>query len=178
LVIEIVEERGETTFCDHVTLCVMRFRLNEYRGLWMAHLEKCSERVVTEGLWEARPKRLTGPWIVTQPKVATNDVLEESDRLRLYELVNHVAKDSADSEKAFVGVTDIREASLVKEDLLHDENGNRLGEFRAGLHDAETKGDDLGGKKEVDYGVVVILLRREEGERTDKKSDCKKRGIP
>ena len=75
-------------------------------------------------------------------------------------------------------MTDIREASLVKEDLLHDENGNRLGEFRAGLHDAETEGDDLGRKKEVDYGVVVILLRREEGERTDKKGDCKKRGIP
>ena len=173
MIIEIVEERRETAFCDHVALCVMRFRLNDYQGTWMAHLEKCSKRVVTEGLWETRPKRLTGPRIVTQPKVATNDVLEESDRLRLDELVNHVAKDSADGEKAFVGVTDIREASLVKEDLLHDENGNGLGEFRTGLHDAETEGDDLGGKKEMDYGVVVILLRREKGERIDQEATAR-----
>lgn len=132
LVVEIVEERGETTFCDHVTLYAMMFRLNDHRGEcvpWITHLEKCSERIVAEGLWEACPKRLAGPWVVTQPKVATNDVFEESDRLRLDKLVDHVAKDGADGEEALVGVTDVREPSLVEENLLHDKNCNRLGEF-------------------------------------------------
>ena len=167
LVVKIVEERGETAFCDHVTLRVMRFCLND-QCPWLAHLEKCRKGVVAEGLWEACPKRLAGTRIVTQPEVATNDVLEESDRLRLDELVDHVAEDGADGKKALVGVTNIREPGFVKKNLLHDKDCNSLGEFRAGLHDAETEGDDLGGEKEVYHRVVVILLRREdEGERAD-----------
>ena len=136
---------------------------------WVAHLEKCGKCVVAEGLREACPKRLAGTRVVTQPKIAPNYVLEESDCLRLDELVDHVAKDGADGKEALVGVTDIRQPSLVEKDLLHDEDCNRFGEFRTGLHDAETEGDDLGGEKEVNYRVVVILLMRaaEEGETTD-----------
>jgi len=140
LVVEIVEERGETTFCNHVTL------------------EKCSERVVAEGLWEACPKRLTGPRVVTQPKVATDDVFEESDRLRLDELVDHVAEDGADGKEALVSVANIGQPRFVEQDLLDDEDGDRLGEFRAGLHDAEAEWNDLCGKEEVYDRVVVVLL--------------------
>lgn len=140
---------------------------------WITHLEKCRKGVVAEGLWEACPKRLAGTRIVTQPEIATNDVLEESDRLRLDELVDHVTKDGADGKEALVGVTDIREPGFVKKNLLHDKDCNRLGEFRTGLHDAETEGDDLGGEKEVYHCVVVILLRREDEGEGRSRRDCK-----
>jgi hypothetical protein len=88
-------------------------------------------------------------------------MFEESDRLGFDELVDHVAEDSADGEEAFVGVTNIGEPGLVEEDLLDDEDRNSFGEFRASFHDAETEGDDLGGKEEVYYRIVVVLLRAE-----------------
>jgi hypothetical protein len=125
---------------------------------WVAHLEKCGESVVAEGLWETCPERLARPRVVAQPEVATDDVFEESDRLGLDELVDHVAEDGADGEKAFVGVTDVGETGLVEEDLLHDEDRDRLGKFRAGFHDAEAEGDDLCRKEEVYHRVVVVLL--------------------
>ncbi len=56
-------------------------------------------------------------------------MFEESDRLRLDELIDHVAKDGADGKKALVGVTDVREACLVEEDLLHDKYCYRFGEL-------------------------------------------------
>ncbi len=56
-------------------------------------------------------------------------MFEESDRLRLDELIDHVAKDGADGKKALVGVTDVREACLVEEDLLHDKDCYRFGEL-------------------------------------------------
>jgi len=140
LVVEVVEERGETTSCDHVAL------------------EKRSERVVTERLWKTCPERLARPRVVTQPKIATDDVLKESNRLGLDELVDHVAEDGADGEEALVGMTDVGEPGLIEKDLLHDEDRDRLGKFRAGFHDAEAEGDDLCRKEEVYDRVIVILL--------------------
>jgi hypothetical protein len=137
----------------------------------VAHLEKRSKRVVTERLWEACPERLACPRVVAQPKVATDDVLEESDRLGLDKLIDHVAEYGSDGEKALIGVTDIGEACLVEEDLLHDEDRDRLRKFRASLHDAETEGDDLCREEEVYYRVIVILLREVEkmGQEIEKK---------
>ena len=113
--------------------CVrVRFLLNDHRderALWITHLEKCGERVVAEGFWEACTERLPGPRVVTQSEIATNDMLEESDRLCLDELIDHVAKDGADGEKALIGVTDVREPGLVKEDLLYNENCDCFGEL-------------------------------------------------
>jgi len=125
LVVEVVEERGETTFCDHVAL------------------KKRGECIVTERLWKACSERLARPRVVAQPKVATNDVLEESDRLRLDELVDHVAEDGADGEETLVGVTDVGKPGFVEEDLLHNKDCDCFGELRAGLHDAEAERDDL-----------------------------------
>ena len=143
--------------------CVrVRFLFNDQRDesvLRITHLEKCGERAVAERLWEASAERLAGPRVVTQSEVATNDMFEESDRLRLDELIDHVAKDGADGEKALIGMTDVREPSLVKEDLLYDEDCYRLGKLRTGFHDAKAEGNNLGGEEEVYYGVVVILLR-------------------
>jgi hypothetical protein len=55
-------------------------------------------------------------------------------------------------------VANIGQPRFVEQDLLHDEDGDRLGEFRAGLHDAEAEWDDLCGKKEMYDRVVVVLL--------------------
>jgi hypothetical protein len=113
--------------------CVrVRFLLNDHQDECaprITHLEKCGERVVAERLWEAGTERLPGPRVVTQSEIATDDVFEESDRLRLDELIDHVAKDGADGEKALIGVTDVREPGLVEEDLLYDEDCYRLGEL-------------------------------------------------
>jgi len=109
-----------------ISPCVrVRFLLNDHRdeyALRRTHLEKCGERVVTERLWEACTERLRGSWVVTQSEMAMNDMFEESDRLRLDELIDHVAKDGTDGEKAFIGVTDVREPCLVEKDLLYDED--------------------------------------------------------
>jgi len=32
LIVEVVEERGETTFCDHVALCAIGFYMNQHRS--------------------------------------------------------------------------------------------------------------------------------------------------
>ena len=125
----------------------------------MTHLEKRGERVVTERFWKACSKRLARSRVVAQPKIATDDMFEESNRLGLDELVDHIAENGTDGEEALVGVTDVGEPGLVKEYLLHDEDRDRLGKFRASLHDAETERDDLGRKEEVYDRVVVILLR-------------------
>jgi hypothetical protein len=113
--------------------CVrVRFLLIDYWDecvLGITHLEKCGERVVAERLWEAGTERLPGARVVTQSEIATNDMFEESDRLRLDELIDHVAKDGADGEKALIGVTDVRQPGLVEEDLLYDEDCYRLGEL-------------------------------------------------
>lgn len=116
-----------------ISPCVrVRFVLSNHQdecALRITHLEKCGERVVAERLWEACTERLAGPRVVTQSEIATNDMFKESDRLRLDELIDHVAKDGADGEKALVCVTDVREPGLVKKDLLYDEDCYRLREF-------------------------------------------------
>jgi hypothetical protein len=55
-------------------------------------------------------------------------------------------------------MTNVCQSSLVKKDLLDDEDGDSFGEFGARFHDAETEGNDFGREEEVDDGVVVILL--------------------
>jgi hypothetical protein len=116
-----------------ISPCVwVRFLLDDHQdecALRITHLEKCGECVVAERLWEACTERLPGSRVVTQSKIATNDMFEESDRLRLDELIDHVAKDGTDGEKALIGVTDVREPGLVEKDLLYDEDCYRLGEL-------------------------------------------------
>ena len=51
-------------------------------------------------------------------------MLEQSDCLDLDKATDHVAQDRADGVEALVSGADIVQASVVQEDLLHDENGN------------------------------------------------------
>ena len=71
-------------------------------------------------------------------------MFEQPDCRSLDELIHHVAKDGADGKEALISVTDIGKPGLVEEDLLHDEDRDGLGEFRAGFHDAQAERDDLG----------------------------------
>ena len=108
----------------------------------------------------APPRRYRGvPEVVAEAQVAAHDVLEEAHGLRLDELVHHVREHRADGVEALVGVADVREAGLVEEDLLHDEDRDGLGELGAGLHDSQAERDDLCRQQEVDDQVVVVLLQ-------------------
>ena len=104
------------------------------------------------------------PHVVAESQVASDYVLEKPNSLGLDELVDHIAEHGANSVKAFIGVADVRQASLIKKDLLNDEDGDCFGELRARLHDAEAEGDDLSREEEMDDRVVVILLREGRGE--------------
>ncbi len=139
-----------------------------------AHLEKRSESVVTKGLWETRSQRLARPRIVTQPEVTTDNVLEQPDCLRLDELVDHVAENGPDGEEALVGMANISQPSFVEQDFLDNEDGNRLGEFGASLHDAEAERDDLCRKEEMYDCVVVVLLNFRWGGRRQIRSRSEK----
>lgn len=77
------------------------------------------------------------PHVVAEPEVAPNHVLEQAHSLSLHQLVNHVAQHSSHCIEAFVGMADVREASLVEQNLLNDEDCDGLGEFGTGFHDAE-----------------------------------------
>ena len=142
------------------------------------YLQQRRERVVAQRLWKAGPKRLARtrfmsaklaqtrrclisiPDVVAQAQVAPHDVLEETHCLCLDKLIHHVAEHSADGVKTFVCVAYVREARLVEEDLLHNEDRDCLGELGSSLHDTQAKGDDFRREQEMNDRVIVILLAR------------------
>ena len=91
------------------------------------------------------------------PKKATDDMFEQTNSLLLDELINHVAEHSAYSVEALVGLTDVREARIVKQNFLYDEYRNGFAELRAGLHDAQAKRDNFRSEQEVDNLRGIIL---------------------
>lgn len=84
-------------------------------------------------------------------------MFEEPSRLLLYELRNHVAEDGADGIKPLVRGTDVVKTVVIEQDLLDNEDGNRLAELGPGLHDPQTQGDDLGRKQKVDHLGRIVL---------------------
>ena len=96
-------------------------------------------------------------------------MLKQPSRLLLNQLRNHVAEDGADRVEALVRGADVVEAVVVEQDLLHYEDGHRLGQLGPGLHDAQTQRDDLGREQEVDHLGGVVL---------DKRPDDPQRGEP
>ena len=140
------------------------------------YLQQRRKRVVAQRLWKAGPKRLARtrfmsaklaqtrrclinvPNVVGEAQVAPHDVLEETHCLCLDKLIHHVAEYCADGVKAFVCVAYVREARLVEEDLLNNEDRDCLGEFGSSLHDAQAKGDDFRREQEMNDRVIVILL--------------------
>lgn len=56
-------------------------------------------------------------------------MLEQADGLLLYKLVDHVAEHGADSVETLVRLADVRKPNVVQENLLHNEDGDRLAEL-------------------------------------------------
>lgn len=84
-------------------------------------------------------------------------MLEQASSLGLDELSNHIAEDRANGIESLVGGTDVVETIVIKENLLHNKDGNSLAKFRASLHDSEAEGNDLGCEQEVDnFGGVIF----------------------
>jgi len=75
------------------------------------------------------------PKIIAQAEIAPDNVLKEPDSLSLNKLIYHITQHSSDSVEAFIGMADISEASLVKEDFLNNKDGDSFGEFGTCLHD-------------------------------------------
>jgi hypothetical protein len=86
-------------------------------------------------------------------------VLQQADCLLFHQLIDHVAQDSANGVEALVCLANICQSHVVEEYLLHDEDGDGLGELGAGLHDSKAEWDNLGGKEEVDDFARVIFYK-------------------
>lgn len=84
-------------------------------------------------------------------------MLEQACSLLLDELADHITEHSADGIEALVRSADVIKAIIVEEYLLDDEDGNRLGQFRACLHDPQAQRNYLGGQEEVDHLGRVVL---------------------
>lgn len=66
-------------------------------------------------------------------------MFEESYSLCLHKLVDHVTQNGADGVEPLVGVADISQASLIQENLLHDENCYSFRKLRTRLHDTQAE---------------------------------------
>lgn len=87
-------------------------------------------------------------------------MLKKASSLRLDELRHHVAEDGANSVEALVSSANVVEAIVIKQNLLHNEDGDSLAKFRASLHDSQAERDNLGGEEEVDDFRGVVLDER------------------
>lgn len=87
-------------------------------------------------------------------------MLQKADRLLLHQLRHHVAEYSADGVEPLIGMAYVAKAGIVQKYLLNDENGDRLAELRAGLHDPKTERYNLRGQQEIDDLGGIILDQR------------------
>ena len=100
---------------------------------------------------------MVGKGAGNSPKKATDDVLEQTDRLLFDELRDHVAEDRSHRVESLVGGADVREPHVVEENLLHDKDGNRLAQLGASFHDPKAQRDDLRRQEEIDDLGGIIL---------------------
>lgn len=63
------------------------------------------------------------------PEETPDNVLEKAHCLLVDQLSDHVAEDCSDGVEALVGLTDVLQAHVVKQDLLDDEDSDRLAQF-------------------------------------------------
>lgn len=84
-------------------------------------------------------------------------MLQESSGLLFDELVHHVAQNSPNSIESLIGCTDVVQSMVVKEDLLHNKNGDSLAQFGTSLHDAQAQRDNFCCEEKIDDIRAVIL---------------------
>jgi len=94
------------------------------------------------------------------PQETAHDVLQQPHRLLIHKLRNHIREHRSYSVKALVRLADVLQAHIIQQDLLHDEDGHRLAQLGARLHDPQAQRDDLGGEQEVDDLRAVVLDQR------------------
>lgn len=84
-------------------------------------------------------------------------MLEKSSSLGLDQLGNHIAQDRTDGVEALVSSANVVETIVIKQNLLHNEDGHGLAKLRARLHYAKTERNDLRRQEEVDDVGRIIL---------------------
>ena len=84
-------------------------------------------------------------------------MFQQPIRPLIHQILYHIAQHAAHGVESLVSLADVVQAHVVEQDLLDDEDGDRLAELGAGLHDAEAERDDLGGEEEVDHVGGVVL---------------------
>lgn len=84
-------------------------------------------------------------------------MLQEPHSLLVNELSDHITENGANSVESLVGLADILQSHVIKQDLLNDEDSNGLAKLRSSLHDTEAERNDLSGQEEVDDFCRVIL---------------------
>jgi len=91
------------------------------------------------------------------PQKTPNNMLQQPHRLLIHQLRHHVTKHSPHGIEPLIRLANILQTHVVEQNLLDDEDSNRLAEFRAGLHDTQTERDDFGGEEEVDDFAAVVF---------------------
>ena len=61
------------------------------------------------------------------PQEASNNVLQQPYGLLIHQLRHHIAQYRSHRVEPLVGLADVLQAHIVKQDLLDDEDGYRLG---------------------------------------------------
>lgn len=56
-------------------------------------------------------------------------MLQKPDCLRIDQIVHHRTQDGAHGVESLVCLTDVRQAEIIEQDLLNDEDGDCFGEF-------------------------------------------------
>ncbi|KAH0207734.1 hypothetical protein KCU99_g166, partial [Aureobasidium melanogenum] len=73
-------------------------------------------------------------------------MLEQTHRLLLNELVDHVGKDGSNSVESLISLANVLKAKIIEQNLLDNEDSNGLTEFATSFHDAQAERNDLGAK--------------------------------
>lgn len=118
------------------------------------------ERRIAQRLRQNAFQGMARASIVAQAQVAPHHMLEQPRCRFFYKLAYHVREHRRHRVEPLVRLANVVEPSIVHQDLLHDENGNGLGQLRARLHNAQAQRDDFGLQQEVNYVDGVVLDQR------------------
>ena len=117
-------------------------------------------------------------WIIAQPEVASHDVLEKAYSLGMGKVIDHQTEDVDDGVEPLISMAYICETDFVEKNLLHDKDGDRLGELCAVLHDPQAKRNDFRGEEKVDNLCIIGLIDRLAACRLDEGTNHSQGGQP
>ena len=91
------------------------------------------------------------------PQETPDDVLQQPHSLLLHQMAYHVAQHRPHRIESLVRVTYVFQSTVIKQDFLHDEDGDSLAQLTPGFHHAQAERNDLSREKEVDDVGRVIF---------------------